>query len=78
MTVIVPAHQHFWTNGAYQTSWMERPPYRGDSAFAPIRRSFGRANLAPKLDAIGARATIVVEAADHEAENAAILAYVRA
>ena len=68
MTVVVDAHQHFGTYGTYQTSWMEQAPYRGNSAFAPVRRSFEPAELAPELDAIGVRATIVVEAADHEAD----------
>jgi hypothetical protein len=38
MTCIIDAHQHFWTHGTYQTAWMERSPYAGDPAFAPIRR----------------------------------------
>jgi hypothetical protein len=32
MSLIVDAHQHFWTYGTYQTSWMEKPPYAGDPA----------------------------------------------
>jgi predicted TIM-barrel fold metal-dependent hydrolase len=26
MNAVVDAHQHFWTYGTYQTSWMEVPP----------------------------------------------------
>ena len=74
MTVVVDAHQHFWSYGTYQTSWMERPPYAGDPTLAPIRRSFGPEDLAPELAAVGVRATIAVEAADGEMENVAICA----
>jgi predicted TIM-barrel fold metal-dependent hydrolase len=47
MNAVVDAHQHFWTYGTYQTSWMEVPPYAGDSAFQPLRRSFAPHDLAP-------------------------------
>ena len=77
MTAFVDAHQHFWAYGTYQTSWMERPPYAGDPALAPIRRSFGPEDLLPELEAAGVRATIAVEAADGGAENAALLADAR-
>jgi predicted TIM-barrel fold metal-dependent hydrolase len=39
MSPVIDAHQHFWTYGTYQTSWMEAPPYAGDPAFQPLRRS---------------------------------------
>ena len=73
MTVIVDAHQHFWTYGTYQTSWMEVPPYAGDPLFRPIRRSFQPVDLWPDLAAAGVHVTIAVEAADHREENAALL-----
>jgi L-fuconolactonase len=71
---VVDAHQHFWKYGTYQTSWMEKPPYAGDSAFAPIRRSFGPADLEPELGAAGVSAAITVEAADDAQENETLLA----
>ena len=37
MSPVIDAHQHFWTYGTYQTSWMEVPPYAGDPAFQPLR-----------------------------------------
>ena len=40
MSFVVDAHQHFWTYGTYQTSWMDVPPYAGDPAFQTLRRSF--------------------------------------
>jgi L-fuconolactonase len=49
MSLIVDAHQHFWTYGTYQTSWMEAPPYTGDPAFEPLRRSFGPDDLLPEI-----------------------------
>src|SRR4051794_7094357 len=78
VAVVIDAHQHFWAYGTYQTSWMERPPYAGDAAFAPLRRSFAPADLLPELEAAGVQATIAIEAADGEAENAALLANARA
>ena len=77
MTVIVDAHQHFWVYGTYQTSWMEMPPYTGDPAFMPIRRSFHPHDLWPELTAVGVHATIAVEAADAPKENDALLTQAR-
>ena len=71
--MIVDAHQHFWVDGTYQTSWMEVPPYAGDPAFKPIRRSFHPDDLWPELRAVGVHATITVEAADAPKENEALL-----
>jgi L-fuconolactonase len=73
MTAIVDAHQHFWNYGTYQTSWMEKPPYAGDPAFAPIRRSFEPADLQPELKAAGVSASITVQAADGAKENGILL-----
>jgi L-fuconolactonase len=78
MSLIVDAHQHFWTYGSYQTSWMEVPPYAGDHAFEPLRRSFEPDDLLPGLKAAGIDFTVAVEAADGVEENAALLANARA
>ena len=77
MGVIVDAHQHFWTYGTYQTSWMEAPPYVGDPAFQPLRRSFQPDDLVPELIAAGVHRTVTIEAADGRAENEALLANAR-
>jgi len=74
---IIDAHQHFWSYGTYQTSWMEAPPYAGDSALAPLRRSFAPEDLAPELQAAGVRYTVAIEAADGVAENDALLCNAR-
>ena len=50
MSLVVDAHQHFWTYGTYQTSWMEAPPYAGDPAFQPLRRSFRPDDLVVMID----------------------------
>jgi predicted TIM-barrel fold metal-dependent hydrolase len=63
MNPVIDAHQHFWTYGTYQTSWMEVPPYAGDPAFQPLRRSFAPHDLAPELQAAGVRYTVAIEAA---------------
>jgi L-fuconolactonase len=74
MNPVVDAHQHFWTYGTYQTSWMEVPPYAGNPAFEPLRRSFQPDDLTPELKAAGVHCTVTVEAADGLAENEALLA----
>jgi L-fuconolactonase len=78
MAVIIDAHQHFWSYGTYQTSWMEKPPYVGDPAFEPLRRSFTPADLEPQLQAAGVDRTVLVQAADGPDENAALLRYAQA
>jgi L-fuconolactonase len=77
MSPVVDAHQHFWIYGTYQTSWMEVPPYAGDAAFQPLRRSFEPDDLAPELQAAGVRYTVAIEAADGPAENEALLGNAR-
>ena len=74
MSFVVDAHQHFWTYGTYQTSWMEVPPYAGDPVFQPLRRSFQPDDLVPELKATGVHWTVAIEAADGLAENEALLA----
>jgi len=76
-SLVVDAHQHFWTYGTWQTSWMEAPPYAGDPAFEPLRRSFQPDDLAPELEAAGIHCTVAIEAADGLAENEALLANAR-
>jgi L-fuconolactonase len=77
MGLVVDAHQHFWTYGSYQTSWMEAPPYAGDPAFEPLRRSFQPDDLEPELEAAGVHRTVTIEAADGLAENEALLGNAR-
>jgi L-fuconolactonase len=75
--LVVDAHQHFWTYGTYQTSWMEVSPYAGDPALEPLRRSFQPDDLVPELKAAGVHRTVTIEAADGLAENEALLANAR-
>ena len=77
VTMIIDSHQHFWEYDTRQTSWMDVPPYAGDPAFAPIRRSFRPADLIPQLRDSGVQATILVEAADGNPENDLLLAHAR-
>src|SRR5262245_6629967 len=78
MARIIDAHQHFWTYGTYQTSWMDRPPYTGNQAFTPLRRSFTPADLAPSLKVSGIDGTVVIQAGDGSEENEALLTYAKA
>jgi L-fuconolactonase len=77
MSLIVDAHQHFWTYGTYQTSWMELPPYAGDPAFQPLRRSFQPDDLVPELRTAGVHRTVTIEAADGLPENKSLLGNAR-
>jgi len=77
VSLVVDAHQHFWDYGTYQTSWMEVPPYAGDPAFQPLRRSFQPADLIPELKAAAVQYTVTIEAADGPAENEALLTTAR-
>jgi len=65
MNCVVDAHQHFWTYGTYQTSWMEVPPYAGDLRFQPLRRSFQPDDLMPELKAAGVHCTVTIEVRRH-------------
>jgi predicted TIM-barrel fold metal-dependent hydrolase len=75
--LVIDAHQHFWTYGTYQTSWMEVPPYAGDPSFQPLRCSFGPDDLMPKLQEAGVHYTVTIEAADDLIENTALLTNAR-
>jgi L-fuconolactonase len=77
MSLVVDAHQHFWTYGTYQTSWMDTAPYAGDAAFQPLRRCFQPEDLAPELKACGVHYTVTIEAGDGFAENGALLGNAR-
>ena len=77
MSLVVDAHQHFWDYGTYQTSWMEVPPYAGDPAFQPLRRSFQPADLIPELKAAAVQYTVTIEAADDLTENKSLFAKAR-
>jgi len=78
MNFVVDAHQHFWTYGTYQTSWMEVPPYAGDPAFQALRRSFQPTDLTPELKVSGVHYTVTIESADSPTENETLLANARA
>jgi L-fuconolactonase len=51
----IDAHQHFWDPDRADYPWMQ------GAEMAPIRRSFGPADLAPLLNANGIDASIVVQ-----------------
>jgi putative phosphoribosyl transferase len=53
------------------------PPYAGDWAFQPLRRSFEPDDLTPELQAAGVRYTVAIEAADGLAENETLLGNAR-
>jgi L-fuconolactonase len=58
--VVIDAHQHLWSLGAHDYSWLDAP------SLAPIRRDFGLADLAPELAAAGVEHTVLVEAGSGE------------
>jgi L-fuconolactonase len=65
---LIDAHHHLWTLEAHDYSWLDEPVY------APVRRDFGLADLAPELAAAGVDRTVLVEAGSGEpAETADFL-----
>jgi L-fuconolactonase len=51
---VIDSHQHFWDPASGSCGWMTE-------AFAPIRRVFAPADLAPELAANGVDATVLVQ-----------------
>jgi L-fuconolactonase len=65
MTRRIDAHQHFWRPARGDYAWL-----RADvPALAPLVRDFLPAHLAPLLQAHGVERTVLVQAADSEAET---------
>ena len=64
---VIDAHHHFWDPGRTDYPWMNGP------GMAPIRRPFGRDDLAPLLAASGVDASIVVQCRSDEAETEELL-----
>jgi L-fuconolactonase len=61
----IDSHQHFWRPARGDYTWL-----RGDvPALAPLVRDFLPAHLAPLLQAHGVERTVLVQAADSEAET---------
>ncbi|MEU9593152.1 amidohydrolase family protein [Streptomyces sp. NPDC048193] len=65
MTVI-DAHQHVWDPGRAPYDWL-------GPAMAPIDRAMGFADVRPALDAAGVTATVLVQAADNDADTGHML-----
>lgn len=66
-TLIIDAHQHFWSPGEVSYPWLT-------DEIAPVNRRFGPEHLAPLLRASGVGATVLVQSADHRADTDAMLA----
>jgi L-fuconolactonase len=64
---VIDAHQHFWDPGVAAYEWMTGP-------FAPIRRSFGPADLGPELEQCGIDATVLVQSLNSLDETHRLLA----
>jgi L-fuconolactonase len=52
---VIDAHHHFWDPSTANYPWMT-------GAYEPLRKAYGPSDLAPRLDAVGVKATIVVQA----------------
>lgn len=64
--MMIDAHQHFWQIARGDYGWM-------NETVAPLLRDFGPADLAPHLARAGIDRTILVQAAETEAETAFLL-----
>ena len=60
---MIDAHHHLWTLAAHDYSWLDEPMY------APVRRDFALADLAPELAAAGVERTVLVEAGSREPDE---------
>jgi L-fuconolactonase len=63
----VDAHHHVWDLSVRDQAWLAGEP------FAPIRRSFGVADLAPEAAAAGVTATVLVQTVPDPAETPELL-----
>lgn len=73
----IDTHVHLWKAGSLQTQWMEKPPYRGDPKWQPLRASFGPEDLRVLMDANGVEGAVLIEAVDEPEETEALLAIAR-
>lgn len=73
----IDTHVHLWEAGSLQTQWMEKPPYRGDAKWQPLRASFGPGDLQELMDANGVDGAVLVEAVDALEETEALLTTAR-
>lgn len=73
----IDTHVHLWAAGSLQTEWMEKPPYRGDPKWQPLRASFRPQDLQALMAANGIDGAVLVEAVDDLAETDALLAVAR-
>ncbi|MDJ0512728.1 MAG: amidohydrolase family protein [Methyloceanibacter sp.] len=73
----IDAHVHLWERGSLQTEWMEKPPYRGDPKWRPLRASFRPDDLQVLMDANGIDGAVLVEAVDNLEETDALLSIAR-
>lgn len=75
--MITDTHVHLWEAGSLQTQWMEKPPYRGDPRWQPLRASFRPEDLRALMDANRIDGAVLVEAVDDLDETDALLAIAR-
>jgi L-fuconolactonase len=57
---VIDAHHHLWSLSAHDYSWLDEPFY------APVRRDFALADVAPELAAAGVDRTVLMEAGSGE------------
>lgn len=69
----IDTHVHLWEAGSLQTQWMDKPPYRGDPKWQPLRASFRPEDLQQLLEANGLDLAVLVEAVDDFEETEALL-----
>ncbi|MEM9592288.1 MAG: amidohydrolase family protein [Pseudomonadota bacterium] len=74
----IDAHVHLWEAGSLQTQWMDKPPYRGDPKWQPLRASFRPEDLQALMEANSIDGAVLVEAVDDLNETNALLEIARA
>ncbi len=70
---MIDTHVHVWQAGSIQTAWMDKPPFRDDPSWDPLRESFPPSAFEDLMAAEGLDGAVLVEAADALEETDTLL-----
>jgi len=74
---MIDTHAHVWAVGSPEFGWLDRPPFRGDPRWDPLRQTFSPDALERLLAAEGIDGVVLVESADLRVETDALLKLAR-
>ena len=70
---MIDTHVHVWEAGSIQTAWMDKPPFRGDPSWDPLRASYPPSAFEKLMAAQDLDGGVLVEAADALEETDTLL-----